>query len=122
MYDFRKSLSKKYSFISKIMKRCRVCRSTRSHPPDSPFCLQCDRTFGRMENLRIHIATQHSETVEMLLCKYWPRCFDARHQDGLYSTKSNLVVHLKKHHKIKSDTRRRLLAKQAERFFVRRTR
>lgn len=54
--------------------------------------------FMSWENVEVHNQTQHAPIVVKYLCPKWPRCQDSRHSNGLYSTLSNLRVHLFKHH------------------------
>lgn len=97
-------------------------RRRRSPPPGVSHCRPCKKKFRSPENLALHNDTQHSETVEKILCNYWPRCEDGKHKTGLYSTSSNLRVHLQKHHDIQSAARRNRLASRAQRIYCRRTR
>lgn len=94
----------------------------KSPPPGVPYCRPCNKTFRKPENLILHNNTQHMDVVEKFLCEYWPNCKDSKHEDGLYSTLSNLRVHFKKHHKILSDVRRKIKAKRAEIIYCRKIR
>lgn len=62
-------------------------------------CKICKKGFKRNQNLHLHGSTAHSEIVEKLICPLWPKCSSLKRSNGFYSTKSNLQVHLDKHHK-----------------------
>lgn len=61
-------------------------------------CKRCDTNFSRDFNLKIHLKTCNKKKVTKFKCPLWPDCEKVHKTNGLYSTKSNLRVHYKKHH------------------------
>lgn len=61
-------------------------------------CKRCDKNFSRDFNLKVHLKTCNKKKVTKFKCPLWPECEKVHKTNGLYSTKSNLRVHYKKHH------------------------
>lgn len=62
------------------------------------ICEFCEQSFASSENLKLHIATQHTSTVTKIICPLWPRCRGAHKNNGHFGTVSNLRVHYKRFH------------------------
>lgn len=80
-------------------------------------CNECKMPFKRRAFLDSHKQTQHSQTFTKILCPFWPRCKRPEHGNGLYSTKTNLRVHFKKHHK-----HQRIPKRRYQKFYLRKSR
>lgn len=83
-------------------------------------CKRCKKKLKRNENLQLHQQTQHAVNVPKIQCPLWPKCKGVLNTNGLYSTNSNLKVHLKRHHKkySRGNTAKELI-KNAKKVFVR---
>lgn len=62
-------------------------------------CTHCNEKFARNTNLINHEWIAHKKNVKKVKCPLWPKCANVHKATGLYSTRENLKVHLKKHHK-----------------------
>lgn len=62
------------------------------------LCGICKKSFKRKQFLDLHITTAHSDQIEKILCPLWPSCSTMKRTNGYYSNKSNLQIHLDKHH------------------------
>lgn len=71
-------------------------------------CGICKKVFTRSYHLNNHKKIKHMRFVEKIVCPLWPSCKNRLNVNGLYSNKSNLKVHFRRHHQNKKNTEKKI--------------